>query len=182
MTMITQLIASIFFPLALAATTPSIGDVSVRALQHNQVVSEMTASGETVIHQVHYTGLDSFSEPDNTEQLDVQGNNLPSGTVVTLTIPEAKMIQSVTTDSNGHWQILLPMAALPAGKHTVYMTTSDTMMAGESVAIAQFTVHTTQALSQATWIFLLSTFIAIVSLLIVITIQLHYNTSYYSVI
>jgi len=179
---IIQLLLNLLFPVALAATAPSLEHVSVQALQNQQVVSTMTADGATVINQVQYTGLESFSEPNDTTELSFQGDSLPSGTLVTITIPEAQLAATAMVSAAGHWQVTLPTTTLPAGKHTVYMTTSDATTTSASLAVAQFTVHTTQALSQSTWIFLLSTFIAIVCLLLAITIQLHYNTSHYSVV
>lgn len=176
-----QLLLSVLISAALAVTAPSLGHVTVQAIQNGVALSDKTADGQTIINQVQYTGLESLSQSTTTD-LRFQGDSLPADTTVTIAIPESSLAKTVVTAADGTWEVELPATELPAGEHTAYMTTNDSTSMSDSVAVAEFTVHKTEALTQSTWVFLLSTFIAIVSLLLAITIQLRYNSTHYSVV
>lgn len=159
---------------ALALTNPMPEDISVMAVQAGNVVTAMTASGETLVTEHRYIGLDESSEPINTE-IRFTGVNAEPSTEVIITIPDADIEQVAQVAASGTWELSVPTALLPAGQRyaTVQYKSGETL--SDSLTVAEFNVHSAESLSSSTWLFLLSTSTAIVALLLAITMQLRYN-------
>ncbi len=180
MTLLTTLLQFVVLP-ALALTTPSLADVTVEALQNGQPVTTVTTSGATLVTEVHYIGLDEYSVPTNTE-IRFSGKNLAPSEDVIVSIPEANLEQVIAVQPDGTWQSTIPSIVLPPGTVYAAMRTADGVNESDPLTIAEFTVQKTESLSSATWLFLITTSIAIIALLLAITLQLRYNLRHHPVI
>lgn len=159
---------------ALALTNPLPADISVKAVQSGNVVTAMTANGETLVTEHRYIGLDESSEPINTE-IRFSGVNAEPKTEVIVSIPNANIKRIVQVADSGTWELSLPTARLPAGRRYATVQYKSGEVLSDSLTIAEFEVRSAESLSSSTWLFLLSTSTAIVALLLAITMQLRYN-------
>lgn len=158
----------------MALTNPLPADISVMAVQAGNVVTAMTASGEILVTEHHYIGLDESSEPINTE-IRFSGVNAEPSTEVIISIPDADIEHVVQVAPGGTWELSVPTALLPVGRRYATIQYKSGEMLSDTLTVAEFEVLSAESLSSSTWLFLLSTSTAIVALLLAITMQLRYN-------
>lgn len=159
---------------ALALASPVPADISVMAVQAGNIVSAMTANGETLVTEHRYIGLDESTEPINTE-IRFAGVNAEPDTEVVISIPDADIEQIAMVSNAGTWELSVPTALLPIGQRYATVRYKSGEELSDPLTVAEFEVRSAESLSSSTWLFLLSTSTAIVALLLAITLQLRYN-------
>lgn len=165
-------------PGMMVAATP--GNVMVQAEQNGEVV-QAVEDNTTVVKQVDYIGLDSWSK-SVTSTIHFSGTEATPDSTVMVTIPDANLAQTSPVDASGQWSVQVPVVDLSAGSYYAYVAAAEGEVMGNSIPVAYFTVESDQALSLATWIFLGTSAITIFALLLAITLQLLYNSKHHSVV
>ncbi len=158
-----------------------IPNMSVQAKQNDIVIAQKEVVNNTVrLNTIQYIGLDSFLEKDQETVIYFSGEALQPGTAVTILIPNSYIRTSTTANIDGVWSVEVPVDELDHGMYEAYVQTIYNGVRSDEEVVAQFEVTQEEALSNSTWIFLLSTGIAIVSLLFAITLQLRHNMQGFS--
>ncbi|MFA6474976.1 MAG: hypothetical protein WCV88_02115 [Patescibacteria group bacterium] len=169
-----------FYPASLAAATA--GSVHVVAHANDAAALEIV-DRTTIVKQIDYLGLDSTSQPVTTE-IEFSGTAATPQATVKVSIPAADIAQLTEVDSAGKWSIALPTQALTPGNYYAYVSAADITETNKTLGlpVAYFTVLNNQSLSVATWIFLVTSGLAIFALLLAITLQLRYNAEHHPVL
>lgn len=158
----------------LALTTLTVTDISVEAWQDGAVVTTMTPSGATLVTEIDYIGLNPIQVPTGTT-IRFTGKNSTPGEEMIISIPAAHVEQRVSVQSDGTWETSIPTTLLPHGIMSATVRAATATDQSAPVTVAEFTVRSDEFLSTATWLFLITTSIAIVTLLLAVTLQLRYN-------
>lgn len=156
-----------------------IPNLTVVVMQDNQIVAQSVAGSQSAqpaiaIDTVRYIGL-------NSEQIQPRlvaqflGTNALPGLVVTIRFSADNLAQSTTVDADGNWKIQIPLEHTQSTTQSAYMTIRQGEQISQSYVVGQFEIQRAELLSQDTWMFLLTAFLAIVTLLFAITIQVRHN-------
>lgn len=149
--------------------------VSVSAEQDGQFITQTTSDGAMLVNTYHAVGLESAADQSNTGLIHFSGTGVPERAMIRILVPDQQIVRATLADATGYWEVTIPTESLTAGQHAAYIQTMYQGNASRQELIAQFTVQARETLTQASWIFLFSTAIAIVCLLLAITLQLRHN-------
>lgn len=166
-------------PLLTLANTA--GTIRVTAEQDGEPINTLTEDGATVVKEVQYIGLDSWSKSVTTD-IRFSGEVATPAATVMVTVPNAKISQTTMVADNGAWTTIVPTALLSAGNYYAYVAVAEGGTFNNSIPVAYFTVLDDESLSWQTWVFLGTSLLTIVALLSAITLQLGYNSKYHPVL
>ncbi len=170
---------SLLLPILVSAAT--VGTIHVSAEQGGQTLTALLADGATVIKEVSYIGLDASTLPVTTAIRFAGTAATPAATVVVM-IPEAQVSETTAVAEDGTWALTISTSLLTAGNYYAYAAVAEGDQVGDSIPAAYFTVQADQNLSWPTWIFLGTSLVTILSLLLAITLQLGYNSKHHPVL
>lgn len=149
--------------------------VLVTAEQDGQVVTQTTSDGAMLVSMPHAVGLESAIDQPNPGMINFSGTGAPDKAMIRILIPDQNVVRATMTDATGHWEVSIPTELLTPGQHAAYIQAMHQGNVSNQELIAQFTVQARETLTQASWIFLFTTGITIVCLLLAITLQLRHN-------
>ncbi|EKD78898.1 MAG: hypothetical protein ACD_41C00231G0001 [uncultured bacterium] len=172
---------AIVFALPFLVSANTAGTIRVTAAQDGEQIITLSEDGATVVKQVEYIGLESWSKLVTTE-IQFTGEAATPLATIMVTIPDAKVSQSTTVTDTGSWTVIVPTAVLTAGNYYAYVAVAEGDTFGNSIPVAYFTVLDDQSLSWQTWVFLGTSLLTIIALLSAITLQLGYNSKYHPVL
>lgn len=148
-------------------------NIHVAAVQNGQEINSTSEDGSVYVQTVDYIGLDSLREQDKT-YIVFSGSNAPDNVVINVSFPNDNLVRS-TTSTDGKWKIAIPVDLLSPGVQGAYVSTKQTTMQSADHQVAEFMINSNQSLSDTTWLFMFSTVVAIVCLLLAVTLQLRHN-------
>jgi len=147
------------------------------ATQQQQIVPN--AQGEYILHRESIVGLSPSARLVGYKKTDdlvrISGKTIPGAFVILIMHSNESIIDVTHADAQGKWNILLSVNTLTAGEHTASIQTIYKDIRSDEHVIAQFVVLGSDTISNTTWIFLLSTSVLIVLLLIIVNVQFHYR-------
>lgn len=176
-----RLVIALSVALPVLAMANTAGTIRVTAVQDGQSIQTLSNDGATVVKQVQYIGLESWSEPV-TSEIRFSGEQATPLATVMVTVPDAKVSQTTLVTDTGSWSTTIPTTVLTAGNYYAYVAVAEGDTFGNSIPVAYFTVLDDQSLSWQTWIFLGTSLLTIIALLSAITLQLGYNSKYHPVL
>lgn len=148
-------------------------DASGAVISTNAV--EKNSLGETILHTREIIGLRPIHLPWSSDDETTETRNTVtfSGVsdphaVVTVTIRSEPIVKVTRADAEGKWTMTVPVDALTVGEHTAYLQTESNGVLSDQIEIAKFVVIEEQSISNATWIFIISSVLALVILCIAI--------------
>lgn len=148
-------------------------NMRIAAVQNGQEINSTGEDGSVHVQTVDYIGLDSLREQDKT-YIVFSGSNAPDNVVISVSFPNDDLVRS-TTSTDGEWKIAIPVDLLSPGEQGAYVSTKQATMQSADHQVAEFMINSNQSISDTTWLFMFSTVVAIVCLLLAVTLQLRHN-------
>lgn len=152
-----------------------LNTVTVHAEKNGEVVSDVNADGAVELKVVNYVGLDAESQNTDTVEVVVAGGNTPENSKLTVALEESGYRVNPTINEDGSWEARIPLQNFKKTEESVAIELQHNGIMTAPVVVATANVEAVEALSSATWVYLLTTVFAIISLLLAITIQLRHN-------
>lgn len=149
--------------------------VLVTAEQDGQVITQTTSDGAMLVSMPHAVGLESAIDQPNPGIIHFSGTGAPDKAMIRILIPDQNVVRATMSDATGHWEVSIPTETLTPGQHAAYIQAMYQGNVSNKELIAQFTVQARETITQASWIFLFTTGITMLCLLLAITLQLRHN-------
>ncbi|MBI2415968.1 MAG: hypothetical protein HYV33_04915 [Candidatus Kerfeldbacteria bacterium] len=153
----------------------ALPNITVQALQDNEPIVSTSTDGAIVVQTTQSIGLESFSEPPMNPVIQFSGNQAEPGSVIRVFFRDLPVAKTSIVATDGSWLIDFEADRLTDGNHTAAVEVITEAGVSDAQTVASFTVNRAQTLSDATWLFLLTTAVAIICLLLAVTIQLRHN-------
>ena len=149
-------------------------NLKIAAIQDDELIAESNSDGGVEINTVRYIGLNSSAQ-DNKTYLHFFGSQVQPDTVITLSLPADDIVRSTAVDAAGNWEIKISLNTLTTPVQSSYIQVKNGEQLSNEYEVSKFSIQRAQALSDDTWIFLISAFGAFVAILLAVTIQVRHN-------
>lgn len=156
-----------------------VPNVSITVTQNDTPVAESTSHSAAkqdpiTIDTVNYIGLNSEASQSKL-YASFNGTDTIPNTIMTVRFAADNIVRSTEVNSDGQWQIEVPLDTMMYPSQSVYLLARQEKMVSKEYLISQFTIHRSDSLSQDTWMFIFSALIAIITLLVAVTVQVRHN-------